>query len=1057
MKLAIFEMEKLKKFLVIFIIISSYSVFSQYYTGSNIPFGQNRVQYNSFFWQSFEFERSKVYFSKGGREHAKFAAKTAYEFQKKIEKFIDFSIEEKIHLIVYNSQSKFRQSNIGLTNEISSNIGGTSNIEGQKIFLYFNGNHVDFENQIKRGVAEILVNKILYGTDWKQTVKNTTFINLPSWFKEGLVDYLSQDWNSRLDSELKDLILSEKTKRFQSLSNLESRLYGHGLWRYIDIVFGKNMIPNLMYMMKVSKSVESGFIYVLGVSSEMIQQDFFDHFKIQYSNDVVNCMEPNEDKLNIKVKKNRNIRQVRMSADGSKIAFSEHYLGQYKVKILDLKEDKIQTIIKGDYKLNRIPDLSYPILDWHPSGEVLAIFEEKKGGITLNLYNLLNKKKNIKYLLGLEKVLSCSYNKKGSKMVLSAVKDSYSDIFEYTVLGNSYTQLTNDIFDDLDAKYVPKSNQIIFSSNRPLDNTNSNLFKNNFDLYKISSATKKIIQLTNTKDHNEIQPQPTTKNNYTFLSDENGIYNHFQTIVDSTISHIDTMIHYRYVSSTHQLSHFSRNSLEIDFSSKTSLYSLLYRRNNNYEFYLGDKKNCTMFENKSSKTYFKNINTKKVNSDDNTASLEKEEKIDIYNYRFEDEKKQLLKSKDFNETETTKDHNIKLPTQKVYNLNFTIGEFIMQLNPTFNNQAYQRYSSSGFKNAGFDGFTLVQAKDVFEDYKISGGLKGPVQLNNIGLIAIYENLKNRVDQRTQVSRQSFEDVFSDDIIKKTVVNDIKHQFSYPFSEVSSLRLTTNLRFDKVTTLSNSPTTLKTPNDNFILFGGLLEYVFDVTRPISLNINNGFKFKTWVEGYNELLNPNTDFFVLGLDLRNYQKIHRNIVFASRIAASTSLGSQRLLYYLGGVDGYLWANFDPTILPDPNTNFQFQTIASPVRGFYQNARNGNSFIAISNELRVPLFSYFSKKPLSSDFLENFMVIGFGDIGSAWTGKTPYSIENSFNSSIINGHNYTINIKSQKEPIIYSYGFGLRSRIFGYYIRLDWGYGIDDKILMPSIKQLSLSLDF
>ena len=43
-------------------------------------------------------------------------------------------------------------------------------------------------------------------------------------------------------------------------------------------------------------------------------------------------------------------------------------------------------------------------------------------------------------------------------------------------------------------------------------------------------------------------------------------------------------------------------------------------------------------------------------------------------------KKQLLKSKDFNENENIKDHNIKLPTQKVYNINFTIGEFIMQLN-----------------------------------------------------------------------------------------------------------------------------------------------------------------------------------------------------------------------------------------------------------------------------------------------------------------------------------------------------------------------------------------
>ena len=196
--------------------------------------------------------------------------------------------------------------------------------------------------------------------------------------------------------------------------------------------------------------------------------------------------------------------------------------------------------------------------------------------------------------------------------------------------------------------------------------------------------------------------------------------------------------------------------------------------------------------------------------------------------------------------------------------------------------------------------------------------------------------------------------------------------------------------------------------------GLLEYVFDLTRPVALNINNGFKFKSWIEGYNDFLNPQSDFFVFGLDLRNYQKIHRNIVLASRLAGSTSLGSQRLLYYLGGVDGYLWAQFDPTIVPDPNLNFQFQTIATPIRGFYQNARNGNSFVAISNELRIPLFSYFSNKPLSSDFLENFMLIGFNDIGAAWTGKTPYSNENSFNSTIVNGHNYTINLKVKKNRL-------------------------------------------
>ena len=162
-------------------------------------------------------------------------------------------------------------------------------------------------------------------------------------------------------------------------------------------------------------------------------------------------------------------------------------------------------------------------------------------------------------------------------------------------------------------------------------------------------------------------------------------------------------------------------------------------------------------------------------------------------------------------------------------------------------------------------------------------------------------------------------------------------------------------------------------------------------------------------------------------------------------------------MGGVDNWMWAQFDASIVPDPEQNYQFQTIATPVRGFYQNARNGNSFAVINNELRIPLFSYLSPKPLKSDFLENFMLIGFNDIGTAWTGVNPYSSQNSFNTTIINGHNYTITLQNQKEPIVYGYGFGLRSRILGYYVRFDWAWGVNDGVIMPSIKHLSLSLDF
>ena len=213
----------MKKLLFILLLCSWQSVFCQYYTGSNTPFGQSRVQYNSFFWHYYDFQRFKTHFTKGGNKHAVYTAKTAHIYLQELEKFLDFKIEDKIHFIIYNSQNNFRQSNIGLTNDISSNIGGTAKIMGEKIFLYFNGDHKDFNRQIKAGIAEIIIHKILYGSDLKQSVKSSSFTNLPIWFKNGLIDYLSNDWDTEIDGKLKNLILSEKIKKFYIL-NLMSGL-----------------------------------------------------------------------------------------------------------------------------------------------------------------------------------------------------------------------------------------------------------------------------------------------------------------------------------------------------------------------------------------------------------------------------------------------------------------------------------------------------------------------------------------------------------------------------------------------------------------------------------------------------------------------------------------------------------------------------------------------------------------------------------------------------------------------------------------------------------------
>ena len=92
--------------------------------------------------------------------------------------------------------------------------------------------------------------------------------------------------------------------------------------------------------------------------------------------------------------------------------------------------------------------------------------------------------------------------------------------------------------------------------------------------------------------------------------------------------------------------------------------------------------------------------------------------------------------------------------------------------------------------------------------------------------------------------------------------------------------------------------------------------------------------------------------------------------------------------------------------------FKTIGTPVRGFYQNVRNGNSFALINNELRVPVFKYFSNKPIKSSFLANFMVVGFWRYRSSMVGgQNPYTSDNAFNTTLIEGFNYDIILQNQK----------------------------------------------
>jgi len=282
---------------------------------------------------------------------------------------------------------------------------------------------------------------------------------------------------------------------------------------------------------------------------------------------------------------------------------------------------------------------------------------------------------------------------------------------------------------------------------------------------------------------------------------------------------------------------------------------------------------------------------------------------------------------------------------------------------------------------------------------------------------------------------------------------------YPLSNVLSIKGTTTYRYDNGVFLSTDLENLKKPNVS-AHWGGLKgEVIFDNTRNQGNNIYFGSRYKIFGEYFKILTQKQSDLYVLGADFRHYQQIYKTLIWANRLAGSTSFGHHKLIYYMGGVDTWLFPKFNDSINVAEEQNYAYQTLATNMRGFIQNIRNGSNFAVFNSELRLPFLRFFSKRPIKSEFLNSLQAICFFDLGTAWNGLSPYYKDNPFFTQVYQSPYSPIKITvySQKEPIVAGYGLGLRAKVLGYFLRADYAWGIEDGVIRKPVFYLSLSLDF
>lgn len=412
---------------------------------------------------------------------------------------------------------------------------------------------------------------------------------------------------------------------------------------------------------------------------------------------------------------------------------------------------------------------------------------------------------------------------------------------------------------------------------------------------------------------------------------------------------------------------------------------------------------------------------------------------------------------------------------------FKISDVGFKLDNSLLFSKYQSYTTMGgsFNNAGLSPMFFANLYEKMNDHRIFGGVRLPSNGNKFTYMFGYENFKRRTDwgvtfftQPTNLEFNLTQGALQYVVKGTSSTKYLQAHVIYPFTKTMSARFYQGFRFDRLAMRASDYNSLSLPNINDFWSTSRAELVYDDTDFPIYNIRRGLRLKLYGEyfykltaGSDQYVFENVNYtgkggmFNVGLDVRYYKPIWKRVTLATRIAAGTSMGDYQMLYALGGVENGLNSKYDNKLKPSGENNYAFQTIATSVRGYDQNVRNGNTFIMANIEVRVPIMHTFFNKESQSSFLKHLQFVPFVDVGNAWEGLFPTEGNGLRYGRYVwpappSSPTIAVNIDSKLDsgPLV-GYGLGLRTRVFGYFIKVDGARNI----LGDYNWHLSLGLDF
>ncbi len=1031
------------------------------------PFGKNRLQYKNLEWNYFTTPNIDVYYYQNGEELAKTATTLGEQEFARITDFLGFTPYSKLKFYVYQSSSDLQQSNIGLEDD-NAITGGKTNFSKAIVEVAFTGNMLELRRDMGLGLARILVHDMVYGNNLKELIRNNYLMRLPDWFIDGAALYTVDGWNAEMDDYMRNIINEKRLKNPANFLGQEALIVGQSMWNYIGVQYGRSSIPNILNLTRIVRNEEIGISNTLGVSYGRLTNDWARYYTnaTEQANDSYKKLEREKLATNNRFR-NFQYTDLKFSPDGKYLAYARNYRGTYIIKVMEVESGNIVKKLRGGQRIiNQNIGQTWPILAWRNASQLMVTGYKSDVPVVRQLSVKKGEKIDIIRLPSLQQITGLDISADGKQATLSAVKNGQTDIFFLDLYRQKIRRLTDDIYDDQRPVFINSANDIVYVSNRPHDSLKvkggAYELGANYGIYRLSAGEEyKSVEKVVDPPANNFQPAKLSQNRLVFINEDGGIAN-------LNLLNLETKQNTTFTDFNQNLRLFDVNLR----TQKLAIVALSKRKNQIFIYPLDTSQKLNNLPTYRWQQLYPSLSREKLKIQQTNNKLFASDSarlfdpvINIQNYVFESEKRSFFNTnKNIGTTaklKPKKDYNqlIAKPKGPIEYIRKTALEYVTTsavIDP--------------IRNWGINVNTAVS--DMFNNHRLEGQLQMFADFKSSYLNLKYQYLKKRIDYKAQIERNNYYQFFSEQGRVETIR-------SMRWAGTASLPISTSQRIEATPFFTSTMLGAVVPLNNYEIptqrnnyLGFRAEYVFDNTLSYGVNLLEGTKARISFDMFRNTTNSQRSFNNIYMDIRRYQRIHREITLALRGSYGNFFGKMPKNYLLGGMDNWLFNSRNVSISPDDpfsqvgsatrglgRADWLFMQFATNMRGFEYNTLYGNKFFILNAELRVPIVRYLYKGPISSNFIRNLQFNLFTDAGSAWSGGSLLSIENSINTQIIDptGSPFSATVTNYKSPYLVGYGAGVRSMFLGFYTKVDLAWGIKDGRVLSNRWYITLGYDF